>query len=294
MRPLVEAILQEDVATVLDDLGIGWGSVLFPPVSFRFSQLPSALIVSPRETIRQDANIQLVPQLSLEDHIELEAQVERELNVTALVVGIGGLSTYPTMVMETPALDWLSETIVHEWVHHYLAFRPLGFGYNRSPELRTFNETVASLVGREIGREVLARFYPEHLPPPPAATPSQLPPVQLPPSEPPPFDFQAEMRETREQVDALLAEGQVEAAESYMEERREVFWAHGYTHLRRINQAYFAFHGAYADIPGGPAGEDLVGDAVRTLWERIDDPVVFLRQVASMGTTQDLFEAVRG
>jgi hypothetical protein len=289
LRPLAESVLQENVAAVLADLGVGWGPALFPPVSFRFSGLPWALVVSPREVIRQDANIQLVPELSLEQQIDLESQVEHGLEVSALVVGIGGLSTYPTMVMETTAVNWVVETVVHEWVHHYLALRPLGFGYNRSAELRTFNETVASLVGQEIGREVLVRYYPEHVPPPPPQNPS--PPV--PGASPVPvFDFQFEMRETRERVDALLAEGQIEKAEAYMEARRGVFWEHGFRHLRRINQAYFAFYGAYADVPGGAAGDDPVGEAVRRLWEIFGDPIAFLRQVAWMSSTDDLFAAL--
>lgn len=287
LRPLAESVLEENVAAVLDDLGVGWGPALFPPVSFRFSGLPWALVVSPRELIRQDANLQLVPELSLEQQIDLESDVEQRLEVSALVVGIGGLSTYPTMVMETTAVNWVVETVVHEWVHHYLALRPLGLGYNRSAELRTFNETVASLVGQEIGREVLARYYPEHLPPPPPQNPP--PPV---PGAPPEFDFQTEMRETREQVDALLADGRVEEAEAYMEARRGVFWEHGFRHLRRINQAYFAFYGAYADVPGGAAGDDPVGEAVRRLWEIVGDPVAFLRQVAWMSSTDDLFAAL--
>ena len=44
-----------------------------------------------------------------------------------------------------------------------------------------------------------------------------------------------------------------------MEARREIFWQNGYA-IRKLNQAYFAFYGAYADIPGGPAGEDPVAE----------------------------------
>jgi hypothetical protein len=36
-------------------------------------------------------------------------------------------------------------------------------------------------------------------------------------------------------------------------------------YIRRLNQAYFAFYGAYAEIPGGAAGADPVGPAVREL-----------------------------
>lgn len=288
LQPLAESVLQANVASVLSDWDLGLGSTAWPPVSFRFSQLPVALIVSPRDAIRQDANIQLEDTLSLEEQIVLEHQVENGLDVSALVVPIGGLSTYPTMVAETAALDWLAETIAHEWVHLYLGLRPLGLGYNRTPEMRAINETVAGLVGREVGQEVLRRYYPEDLPAPrpePASEESIAPPE---PAEPPAFDFRAEMRETRLWVDGLLEQGKIEQAEAYMEARRLLFWENGYVHIRRINQAYFAFYGAYADTPRGEAGADPVGEAVRALWERFDDPVAFLREIAWISSFEEL------
>lgn len=290
LRPIAEEVLQEEVASVLVDWGLGLGGAPWPPVSFRFSQLPMALVVSPREAIRQEANVELVPDLPLDQQIELELQVEAGLDVSALVVPIGGLSTYPTMVMETPALDWLSETISHEWVHHYLSLRPLGLGYSSNSEMRTINETVASIVGREIGLEVLRRYYPASVPPPPPPV-SELP---APRPEPPVFDFRAEMRDTRLRVDELLAAGMIEEAENYMEARRLVFWEAGYRHIRRINQAYFAFYGAYADVAGGASAGDPVGEAVRTMWQRSGDPVAFLRQMAwvtSFAKLQQLVDA---
>ena len=72
------------------------------------------------------------------------------------------------------------------------------------------------------------------------------------------------MRITRETADQMLAAGKIDEAEAYMEQRRQLFWDHGYQ-IRKLNQAYFAFHGAYADQPGGAAGEDPVGAAVRKL-----------------------------
>ncbi|GMR10399.1 MAG: hypothetical protein BMS9Abin28_1220 [Anaerolineae bacterium] len=292
LKPLAETVLQENVAVVLEENGLGAGGSPFPPVAFQISELPVALIVSPRDAIRQDANLQLDPGLNLEDQIDLEAKIEDELDVSALVVGIGGLSTYPTMIMESTSIEWLTETIVHEWAHLYLAFRPLGFRYDQSPETRTINETVAGIVGREIGREVLARYYPEFLPDPP---PEPGPTSEIGPTlEPPAFDFRAEMRETRIRVDELLAEGSIEEAEEYMEARRQVFWDHGYRNIRRINQAYFAFYGAYADSPRGEAGEDPIGEAVRAVWDQIADPAEFLRKMAwltSLEQVQALLES---
>ena len=295
LQPTVEAILQEQVAVVLADLDLGVGGAVFPPVSFHFSSLPDALIISPRTVVRQDANIQLEPGSPLEEQIALERSVEQALDVSALVVPVGGIGTYPTMIQETTALDWVLETIAHEWVHNYLSLRPLGLNYETTPELRTMNETAASLLGTEIGGEVLRRFYPELAPPPAAAEPEEpkgAPAESAEPVEPPPFDFRAEMHTTRVQVDALLAEGKVEAAEAYMEARRQIFYNQGYRFLRRLNQAYFAFYGAYADEPGGAAGEDPVGGAVRELRARSDSPREFLLRMAWMDTYADLTRAL--
>ena len=286
LKPLAETVLQENVGAVLEDQGLGVGGTPFPPVAFQFSELPVALIVSPRDAIQQDANLHLDPGMNLEDQIDLESQVEEELDVSALVVGIGGLSTYPTMIQETTSIQWLAETIVHEWTHHYLAFRPLGVQYAQSNETRSINETVAGIVGREIGREVLARYYPEFLPDPP---PEPEPTSEVGPTpEPPEFDFRVEMRETRLRVDELLAAGRIEEAEEYMEARRQVFWDHGHRSIRRLNQAYFAFYGAYADSPRGEAGEDPIGEAVRAVWDQTGDPTEFLRKMAWVTTLEQV------
>jgi hypothetical protein len=293
LQPAVEAVLQEQVAVVLADLGLGVGGEVLPPVSFHFSRLPDALIVSPRTAIRQDANIQLAPGLPLEEHIALERRVERALDVSALVVPVGGIGTYPTMVQETTSLDWVIETVVHEWVHNYLTLRPLGLNYETTPELRTMNETTASLLGTEIGGEVLRRYYPELAPPQAAPPPAIAAPAEPPEtSEPPPFDFRVEMHTTRVHVDGLLAAGAVAEAEAYMEARRRVFYDQGYVFLRKLNQAYFAFYGAYADEPGGAAGEDPVGGAVRALRARTDSALTFLRRMAWMDDYADLTRAL--
>jgi hypothetical protein len=223
------------------------------------------------------------PNLALENQIVLEEQVEGALDVSALVVPVGGIGIYPTMVQETSSVVWLTETIVHEWVHNYLTLHPLGLNYYTNSELRTMNETTASLLGKEIGRMVLERYYPAFVPPPQNSSQPALPS----PTAPPVFDFRAEMHLTRVTVDELLEQGEIEEAEAYMEARRQIFWQNGY-YIRRLNQAYFAFHGAYADQPGGAAGEDPVGAAVRELWARIDSPAKFLRTMAWMDDYSDL------
>jgi hypothetical protein len=101
------------------------------------------------------------------------------------------------------------------------------------------------------------------------------------------------MRITRVTVDSLLAQEAIEAAEEFMEARRQLFWENGYR-LRKINQAYFAFYGAYADQPGGAAGEDPVGAAVRALRARSPTLTAFLKSIAWMTSFAELKEAVGG
>ena len=283
LQPVVESILEEQASVTLSAAGLARAGPPFPPVSFHLSQLPLALVVSPRDVIRQDALLQLNPGLPLERQAALEGQIEGNLDVSALVVPIGGIGTYPTMIQETGALSWVAEVVLHEWTHNWLTLRPLGWNYDSSPELRTMNETTAQLIGQSLGRLMLERYYPD-----PAAPVSPSPPAE---TSAPAFDFDAEMHATRVRVDELLAQGEVAEAETFMEAQRMVFNAQGY-HLRRLNQAYFAFYGAYADVPQGAAGEDPIGAAVRELWETAASPAEFLRTMSRMDSAVDLERAV--
>ena len=285
--PVAEGILQSQISHIVAELDLGLGGQTVPPVLYHNTPLPFALIVSPREVIRQDEDISLVPDFTIDEHVELEEEVDSNLDVSSLVVPIGGVGVYPTMVQETNNLVWLSEVVAHEWTHNFLSLRPLGINYFTSPELRVMNETTASIAGKEIGRAVLEMFYPELVPQPEPGT------KPLEPTEPPAFDFRAEMHETRVTVDELLADGEIDEAESYMERRRSFFWEHGYQ-IRKLNQAYFAFYGAYADEPGGAAGaaEDPVGEAVRALRAQSPSLSVFLKRMSWITSFEQLRRVV--
>lgn len=294
--PVAEAVLQNQIAVIVDELGLSVGGQTFPPTLYHSTPLPTALIVSPRNVIRQIVDISLIPDLNVEKRFELEEQVDQALNVSSLVVDIGGVGTYPTMVQQTSNLVWLSEVVAHEWIHNFLTLRPLGMNYLTSPELRIMNETTASMAGKEIGQALLERYYPELAPPreqvkPPEGSSQVLPEIQ---PEEPVFDFRKEMNITRLRVDDLLAQGKIEEAEAYMEERRVIFWENGYKGLRKLNQAYFAFHGAYADEPGGAAGasEDPVGEAVRALRAQSSSLADFLNRISWMVSYDQLRQAV--
>lgn len=291
LAPLAEQVLQAQMTAVLDDMGLNLAGQTLPPTLYHVTPMPYALIISPRNVIRQDNNISLQPDLTLELMVEMERQVEGNLGLSALVVPVGGVGVYPTMVMSTSNLNWLAEVVAHEWTHNFLTLRPLGWNYDTNAQLRTMNETTANLAGKEIGAALIRRFYPEFAPPPvvePPASEEQPEASDQKPPEPARFDFNKEMRITRVTADALLAEGKIEEAEAYMEARRQVFWENGYL-IRKLNQAYFAFHGAYADVPGGgSAGSDPVGPAVVALRDKSASLADFLNRISWMTSFETL------
>jgi hypothetical protein len=186
------------------------------------------------------------------------------------------------MVIDRASLSWILSTVAHEWCHNYLTLFPLGINYLTSGDLITINETVAEIVGNEIGERTLRTFYPDQVPPPVSeqvASPES--------NDPPPFDFNEEMRATRIKVDNLLALGKVDEAERYMEERRLEFVANGYP-LRVLNQAYFAFHGSYGT---SPASTSLIGPKLEHLRSLTPDLQSFLHAMRDI-TSAEALDAV--
>jgi hypothetical protein len=81
----------------------------------------------------------------------------------------------------------------------------------------------------------------------------------------------------------------VQEAETYMEARRKELATHGYL-LRRLNQAYFAFHGSYAV---GPSATDPIGGKLHLLRHQAGSLAEFMRTVAGFRTAADLDAALK-
>lgn len=278
----VERIIEARVAAALRRAGLARPlplfddqEILWPPVDLELTPPPRVLAVSPRRAIRLLRTVLLTPHLAADSVTRIEAAVERDGRYSALVDRIGGLAAYPAIVHDARSYRSTIETVAHEWVHHYLAFYPLGLAFSRSDDLRTINETVANIVGAEIASLVLARFPSDGILEPPPADPAAA---------------DALLRSLRRTVDTLLAQGRVEEAEARMEEGRRQLAALG-VHLRRLNQAYFAFNGLYADTPAssnplGPLLQDLRARAA-SLQEFVEQ----VREVTSVRQVQALAAA---
>jgi hypothetical protein len=280
----VEEIIEGQVSSVMADEGLtktlklgGEAEFLFPPLDFEFDDLPNVLIISPRYEINIVDTTLLIPDMSLEEIMEVEEGVE-ELGFSALIVRIGGIATYPSIVPPTTSIEYLLSKIAHEWMHHYLFFRPLGRNYWSNYDMTTINETVADMVGNEIGLLVYQRYYMEEEK---EVTSSEV-------DDEPEFDFNKEMRQIRLTVDQYLALGEIEEAEQYMGEKRQYLAANGY-YIRKLNQAYFAFHGTYADAP---TSVSPIGEQLRVLRERSQSLVDFISTVSSVSSYEDLLELV--
>lgn len=284
LQPLAEAIVEEQVSTVLLEEGFGYLGHTWPPVRMHLTPLPALLIVSAREEIRRIGSVPLEAGISTPERYDIETAVRERLDRSGYVTNIGGLGTYPAMIIETPNINFLMEVVAHEWAHHWMGLYPIGLNYTNSAEMRTINESAANILGREVGQEVVRRYYPEYVPAPPPENPPE--PITPDPDAPHPFDFRAEMAETRITADRLLAEGDIDEAELYMEARRRFFLDNGYN-LRVLNQAYFAFHGAYAD-QGGATGSDPVGPLVNQVRAKSGTLRMFLDNIRFVTSFSDL------
>lgn len=315
-QSLAESILEGQVAAVLVDAGFGTLGQLLPPIAMRFTQMPYLLVVSPRDRIERSIELALDP-LPLEDVIRIESRIEQERNLSPLVVPLGGMALYPAMIQESSSIPWTVETFAHEWVHHYFFFFPLGQNYfsgNGVGEALTINETTADVFGKEVAQLVLARYYPELIR---ASTETGIwQTVSIAAQTVQPFDFGRTMHVTRVTVDKNMAviqvieakvswlrehgdgaranylaersKARIAAVEQYMEQRRMIFIENGY-HIRKLNQAYFAFYGGYqaGDRPG-VGGRDPIGPAVREIRDLSPNLHEFIVTMRGITTREEL------
>jgi hypothetical protein len=281
-KQIRETLTQLGIFNPVDDsIGLEIG---FPPVNFELEAPPKLLVISPRDRIESMREITLLPNVSLDEKEAIEAAVD-ELGVSSLVIGLGGIATYPAFVTNNAGLQFTIDAAIEEWLHQYLFFQPLGLmyaldltGISRNYEIATMNETLASMVSKEIGDILYQNYYAQYEEGGQTET-----------TEEPEFDFNQEMREIRITVDEYLAQGEIEAAEAFMEQKRLYLASKGY-YIRKLNQAYFAIYGAYAD---SPTSVSPIGVELKTLRDKSDSLEDFLDTVALMTNRSELIDSIK-
>lgn len=278
-KQIKETLAEEEIFNPITSLKIN-----FPPLNFKLERPPHLLVISPRDSIESIREIILKQDISIEEMEAIEDEADR-LGVSSLVVGLGGLgSTYPSFVTNEASLGFTIDAATEEWLHQYLFFKPLGIlytldltGLSPNYEIATINETVASMTSKEIGAIVYQKYYPQH-----ENSNNQGQ------AEESGFDFNREMREIRMTVDEYLARGEIGLAEEFMEEKRQYLASMGY-HIRKLNQAYFAFHGTYAD---SPTSISPIGPEVKKLREQSSSIKDFLDKASLITSRQNLIESL--
>ena len=277
----VERLVERYIDQAVTSAGLQQGLPLFsgvkitwPPVNFELTSPPRLLVRSPRNVVKRDGDTLLKSGLTLRQIESIEQRADSKDEVS-LVISIGGLAAYPAIVRDDRSFDSLLDTASHEWTHHYLAFFPLGQQWGKGGDAEPLNETTANIAGREIANLIRKR-HPISLP---AGEDGQAPPAPA-----PTVDFTKEMHDLRLQVDALLANGQVAEAEKAMDDKRQYLADHGIA-IRKLNQAYFAFYGTYAD---NAASSNPIGPKIESVWQLTKDAGLFLKAMREVTSVRDL------
>ncbi|MDA0597159.1 MAG: hypothetical protein O2921_04135 [Chloroflexi bacterium] len=283
IRPAVEEFLEQIIDKIVrtDEIDLV-SSFVWPPVDFRIGDPPKLLVTSPRDEISRIEDALIDPDISIEDMSRIEDELVYDQNISAVIIQTGGLASYPN-VIPTTHLKRLVDVAAHEWLHAHLAFYPLGQAYFSGGDIRSMNETLADIFGREVGlrvySEVTGEPFVASIRPETASGKVPNDEAAAAVEDPEAFSFNRFMGETRRETDELLAEDLIDEAERYMESRRVELLDHGYK-IRKINQAYFAFHGTYAESPSSTS------PIARYLWE-------LREQVATVGDLVKLLRPIR-
>ena len=98
----------------------------------------------------------------------------------------------------------------------------------------------------------------------------------------------------RGSADPVIQQQAITVAEAYMEERRQFLVSQGY-YIRKLNQAFFAFHGSYATSPASGASEEVnpIGLQLTHLREQTGSLKAFLHTVAPMSSYEHLLRVLQ-
>ena len=277
VRADAEEAIESELSVVLiaENLTSMFG-FLFPPVDLRFDRPPAVLVVSPRDHIELTETVLLHADVPPMERDRLEKELLERYDLSALVVDLGGIATYPSLVNDLRELRAISRLAAHEWLHHYFTFHSLGRHYRSSSEMLAINETAADMAGRELGDTLFARMGGD-------LSVSESRYLSVEERNP---AFTREMRETRQRAEELLDEGKIVEAEQYLKERWWFLRLRGIG-IRKLNLAYFAFYGSYAD---SAASVSPIGAQLAELRQRFPGIGGFLKTVATISNYDEYLE----
>ena len=252
--------------------------IIFPSPEFNVGSSPKLLVTSPRNKIERKEEILLVPSIDIETIEELEGIASND-ELSSVIINIGGLATYPSIIAEGKSSRELFLTISHEWLHQYLIFHPLGRSYFSNTEMKEINETLANIFSKKLLKSLCEKDF---------EIKNEMCSVS-PLKDENKFDYREFMKKLRINVDQLLSEGKINNAEKLMNESTLILNNNGIK-IRKINQAWFAFNGTYGDSPSSTSNfndelNNLI-DSYGTLKDAIND----IKNISSLDEYIDMIK----
>ena len=252
--------------------------IIFPSPEFNIGSSPKLLVTSPRNKIERKEELLLVPSIDIETFEELEGSIDND-ELSSVIINIGGIAAYPSIIAEGKSSRELFLATSHEWLHQYLIFHPLGRSYFSSKEMKEINETLANIFSKKLLKSLCEKDF---------EIKNKIC------SEPPlkdenKFDYREFMRKLRINVDQLLSEGKINNAEKLMNESTLILNDNGIK-IRKIIQAWFAFNGTYGDSPSSISNfnDELnkLIDSYGTLKDAIND----IKNISSLDEYKDMIK----
>ena len=280
LKPIVEELCERAMTKTIKLNGLKTNlDTIFPPVDISLEPPPLILVISPRDKIQIEKSVFLSPDLLNAKKNSLENEILQKNNKSAYISNLSGLSTYPTLISnEYNSLEIFSTT-AHEWLHLYWFFRPLGQNIFNSNEMRTLNETAADIAGRELGLQTYMNLNIK----------SDFPVKSNPSTSNKYPQFTKHMRETRTEVENMLKNNKIQEAEKYMKKRWWELSLAGYN-LRKINQAYFALYGIYAESAGSISP---IGDQLREFRALVPSTGDFVKEISQISSYSEFLAELK-
>jgi len=252
--------------------------IIFPSPEFNVGSSPKLLVTSPRNKIERKEEILLVPSIDIETIEELEGIASND-ELSSVIINIGGLATYPSIIAEGKSSRELFLTISHEWLHQYLIFHPLGRSYFSNTEMKEINETLANIFSKKLLKSLCEKDF---------EIKNEMCSVS-PLKDENKFDYREFMKKLRINVDQLLSEGKINNAEKLMNESTLILNNNGIK-IRKINQAWFAFNGTYGDSPSSTSNfNDELNNLINS-YGTLKDAINDIKNISSLDEHIDMIK----
>ena len=253
-------------------------NIIFPSPEFNVGSSPKLLVTSPRNKIERKEELLLVPSLDIETIEALEGSVASD-ELSSIIINIGGIAAYPSIIDEGKSSRDLFLTVSHEWIHQYLIFHPLGRSYFSSKEMKEINETLANIFSKKLLKSLCKKDF---------EIKNEICSIPIIKNKNK-FDYREFMKKLRNNVDELLSDGKINDAEKLMNESTLILNNNGIK-IRKINQAWFAFNGTYGDSPSSISNYNNELTDLIDSYDNLKDAIDVIKNIRSLDEYKNMIK----